>query len=102
MTLAAWLAASGCSTPTDTQPYDGLCTPLYALDWTPSAGSQDVPRDTIVRLQFSDYPDPDTANYGGLIVRTGVYYWSGTLRVDLIDKVVTYQPSGPWFAQLGY
>jgi hypothetical protein len=102
VTLAGWVALAGCSTPTDTQPYDGLCTPLYALDWTPSAGAQDVPRDTIVRVQFSDYPDPDATDYAGLLVTTGSFYWAGTVHLDLVDKAITYQPSGPWREELGY
>jgi hypothetical protein len=96
------LAAAGCSQPTDLQPYAGVCTPLHALEWTPRAGEQSVARDTVVRVRFDDYPDPDTVDLGGLIVTTGPFYHPGTIRLDLIDKAITYAPSGAWRAVLGY
>jgi hypothetical protein len=96
------VAAAGCSTPTDDQPYAGSCAPLRALEWTPSAGTVDFPRDMPIRVRFDQYPDPDTVDLGGIIVTTGPFYHPGTIRDDLVDKTITYQPSGNWRAELGY
>jgi hypothetical protein len=96
------LGVAGCSDPTAVQPYAGACDPMAALEWTPRAGAEDVPRDTTIRIRFGQYPDPDTADLGGLIVTTGPFYHPGTIRTDLIDKTVTYQPSGGWRPALGY
>jgi hypothetical protein len=95
-------ALAGCSTPTDTQPYAGACDPLRALEWTPTASAREVPRETTVRVRFNQYPDPDTVSFAGFIVTTGPFYHPGTLHLDLIDKTITYAPSGGWRAQLGY
>jgi hypothetical protein len=75
---------------------------MRALQWTPAAGAQDVPRDTTIRIRFGQYPDPDSVDLAGLIVTTGPFYHPGTIRTDLIDKTVTYQPSGGWRPALGY
>jgi hypothetical protein len=95
-------AFAGCSTPTDDQPYAGACSPLRALEWTPSAGTQNVPRGTTIRVRLNQYPDPDTVDLGALIVTTGPFYHPGTIRTDLIDKTITYAPSGGWRPDLGY
>jgi len=100
--VLAGLVAAACSDPGDGQPYAGLCTPLRALEWTPSAGAQSVPRGTAVRIRFDAYPDPDTVDLSGIIVTTGAFYHPGTIRLDLIDKAITYAPSGGWRADLGY
>jgi hypothetical protein len=92
----------GCSTPTDEQPYVGACTPLRALEWTPTAAARDVPRETTVRVRFDQYPDPDTVNLGGIIVTTGVLFHPGTIHLDLVDKAITYAPAGGWRPLLGY
>ena len=99
--MMALLAAS-CSTPTDTQPYEGACTPLRALEWTPSGGETNVARATTVRVRFDQYPDPETVNLSGFIVTTGPFYHPGTIHLDLVDKTITYAPAGVWQAGLGY
>ena len=96
------LAATGCSEARDAQPYEGTCTPLHPLQWTPTDGAERVSRDTTVRVRFDDYPDPETVDLGGLIVTTGPYYHAGTIRLDLVDKTITYAPSGGWRPDLGY
>jgi hypothetical protein len=98
----AGLVATACSAPGDSQPYAGICAPLRALEWTPVAGAQNVARGTTVRVRFDAYPDPDTADLNGIIVTTGDFYHPGTIRLDLIDKAITYAPSGGWRADLGY
>jgi Bacterial Ig-like domain len=88
--------------PTDTQPFPGACEPLTVLSWTPLNGALDVPRDTIVTLALSDYPDPDTVKLAGFILTTGIFYHPGTFGVDLIDKTITYQAQGGLRSDLGY
>jgi hypothetical protein len=102
LALAALPGLGACSTPTDTQPYPGSCDPFFGVVWTPSNGSINVPRDTIARVQFNQYPDPDTVNLSGFIVTTGVFYHPGTMHLDLVDKAITYQPAGNWNPDLGY
>ena len=75
---------------------------MQELEWTPTAGAEDVARDTTVRVRFDQYPDPDTVDLGGIIVTTGPFYHPGTIHTDLIDKAITYAPSGGWRADLGY
>jgi Bacterial Ig-like domain len=96
------VAAFGCSTPSDAQPYGGACTPMHALTWTPAASAADVPRDTVVSVRFDAYPDPDTVDLGGFLVTTGLFYHPGTTALDLIDQTITYAPAGAWRADLGY
>jgi hypothetical protein len=100
--LAAWAAGTGCSEPTNAQPYAGSCEPMRALEWTPRAAETNVPRDTTIRVRFGQYPDPDTVDLGGIIVTTGPFYHPGTIRTDLVDKTITYAPAGGWRADLGY
>lgn len=101
--VACLAAASGaCSTPSDAQPYAGTCTPMHALMWTPVADAANVPRDTVVRVRFDAYPDPDTVDLGGFLVTTGLFYHPGTIALDLVDQTITYAPSGAWRADLGY
>ena len=75
---------------------------MHALEWTPTAGAEDVARDTTVRVRFDQYPEPDTVDLGGIIVTTGPFYHPGIIRTDLIDKAITYQPAGGWRPELGY
>ncbi|HVZ74568.1 MAG TPA: Ig-like domain-containing protein [Polyangia bacterium] len=68
----------------------------------PGDGASDVALDLPIKLVFRDYPDPDTVEYSGVILTTGVYYHGGIFRVDLIDKAITLSPSGGLRPELGY
>jgi hypothetical protein len=100
--VALAVAASACSKPTDDQPYPGACAPLRALHFQPSGGEEDVPRNEPVQVRFDQYPDPDSATLGGLIVMTGPFYHPGEIHLDLIEKTITYAPAGGWRPALGY
>jgi hypothetical protein len=95
-------ASIGCSTPTDAQPLAGECAPFAVAKWQPTDGAKDVPVDLPVRLVFDDYPDPDTVDYAGVVLTTGIYYHGGTFTVDLLGKSITLAPSGGYRADLGY
>jgi hypothetical protein len=99
--LAA-LNAAACSTPTDEQPYVGQCEPLRVLEWTPRAGSLEVPRDTPVTIRLDDYPEPDTVGTSGFMVTTGPFYHAGTYVTDMVDKTITLLVAGDLRASLGY
>jgi len=75
---------------------------MRVLEWTPRAAETNVPLNEAIRVRFGQYPDPDTADLGGLIVTTGPFYHPGTIRTDLIEKTITYDPAGGWRANLGY
>jgi hypothetical protein len=75
---------------------------MHAVAWTPRSGETGVPRDTTIRVRFDAYPDPNSVDYSGLIVTTGVFFHPGTIRLDLIEKTVTYAPAGVWRPDLGY
>jgi hypothetical protein len=75
---------------------------LRVKSWNPPAGALDVPRDTVIRLVFDGYPDPDTVGLGGMIITTGVYFHGGRYNVDLVDKAINFRASGTLRAQLGY
>jgi Bacterial Ig-like domain len=100
--LLAGSASLGCSTPTDAQPLEGECAPFAAETWQPADGAKDVPIDEPIRLVFDDYPDPDTVDYDGVKLTTGVFYQGGKFTVDLIDKSITLAPAGGYLAELGY
>ena len=95
-------AASACSHPTDVQPYPGSCGPVFAVSWNPMPGSVDAPRDTAIRVNLNDYPDPDTLGAADFIVTTGVFYVTGAYAVDLIGKAIVFHPSNMLRAGLGY
>jgi hypothetical protein len=75
---------------------------MRAVEWTPGANQTNVPRDTLIRVQFAQYPDPDTVDLGGIIVTTGAFYHPGAIRTDLVSKTITYAPAGGLRADLGY
>lgn len=99
--LAA-LSSAACSVPSDAQPYPGECEPLRVLQWTPTNGALDVPRDLPVSIRLNDYPDPDTVGTSAFIVTTGVFYHAGDYVTDLVDKTITFTATGNLRASLGY
>jgi hypothetical protein len=102
LTAVALVASFACSTPTETQPFPGACEPLSVVEWTPSAGALEVPRDTPVTIRLDDYPDPDTVGTRSFLVTTGVFYHGGTYVTDLIEKTIAMHAGGNLRADLGY
>jgi hypothetical protein len=100
--IAAATVSAGCSTPTAETPYPGACWPLQPVQWIPAGSSGGVPIDTVVRIRFDDYPDPDTVGSDSLTLTTGFYWVPGTHHVDLIEKTVTMRPWRPLSSNLGY
>jgi hypothetical protein len=61
-----------------------------------------VPRDLPLRLVFADYPDPDTVDYAGVVLTTGVFYHGGVFETDLLSRSITLHPAGGLRPDLGY
>ncbi len=100
--VVALVAAAGCSYPTATTPYPGLCAEMFVAIWSPSGNESDVPTDLTVDLTFSDYPDPDTVGEPTMLLTTGVYRVPEIYRVDLARKAVTMKSPNQLNSQLGY
>ena len=100
--IATATAVSGCSTPTGNTPYPGACWPLEPVEWTPAGSSVGVPTDTLVRVRFDDYPDPDTVGSNSLVLTTGFYWVPATHHVDLIEKTAIIRPWAQLSSNLGY
>ncbi len=94
--------AAGCSYPTDTTPYPGLCPAMFVAVWSPPGNAQDVPLDVAPEVTFSDYPDPDTVGEATMLLTTGVFRIPETYRVNLARKSVQMTPGGSLASQLGY
>jgi hypothetical protein len=64
--------------------------------------AEDVPTNTPVNLTFSDYPDPDSLSSQGLVLTTGVFWYTGAYGVDLLSKTVRFRIPGLLRPDLGY
>ncbi|HXT95758.1 MAG TPA: Ig-like domain-containing protein [Polyangia bacterium] len=96
------LGAGGCSYPTATTPYPGLCPQMYVARWSPLGNAGDVPTDVTVEITFSDYPNPDTVGEPTMLLTTGVFRLPERYQVDLAQKTVHMKPGGPLGSNLGY
>jgi hypothetical protein len=93
---------AGCSYPTDTTPYPGVCTPMVVTDSSPPAESTGAPTNLVIRIGFSDYPDPGSVGLSSLLLTTGVFRVPETYSVDLANKAVVITPVGFLDSDLGY
>lgn len=87
----ALATGSGCSRPTDRQPFPGTCTPLVVVSSVPADGAQGVPTDASVSLTFSDFPDPATVRLDTVVLSSGIETRLGGLQVDLITRSIGFQ-----------
>lgn len=93
---------AACSYPTAETPYPGQCVPLHLIASVPLPNSVAVPTDVTFRLQFDDYPDPDTVRSDSILLTAGFFWVPGSYGVDLIDKTAIMRPIHPLVAGLGY
>lgn len=98
----AGLVAAGCSYPTDTTPYPGVCVPMVVTGSSPAVDSVGAPTNLVVKVRFSDYPDPDTVETTSMLLTTGVFRVPETYRVDLASKTAIMKPVGSLVPLLGY
>src|SRR5436190_5010027 len=100
--LALAALAPACSYPTNDSPYPGTCAPLEIVESVPMTGGADVPTDTVFRVTFNDYPDPDKVRSDSLLLTTGYFWVPGTYGVDLIGKAAVMKPIRDMSGGLGY
>jgi hypothetical protein len=53
-----------------------------------------VPTDIAPSFTFTDFPDPDSARGAGPSLWAGVFYYTGHVSVDLIERRISFHPSG--------
>jgi hypothetical protein len=100
--VAIALTQVGCSYPTDSTPYPGVCTPMAVTESSPSAESMGAPTNLPLWVGFSDYPDPDSVGLPSMLLTTGVFRVPETYHVDLANKAVVMTPVGFLDSDLGY
>jgi hypothetical protein len=69
---------------------------------SPAAESAGAPTNLVVRIDFSDYPDPGSVGLSSLELTTGVFRVPETYHVDLANKAVVMTPVGSLDSDLGY
>jgi len=95
-------AAAGCSYPSAQQPLDGTCAPLTVLSSTPPDGASGLPTDGSIRLDMSDFPDPDSVRLDTVLLSSGVYTRLGGFFVDFITQSIQFAPRNSLQANLTY
>jgi hypothetical protein len=102
-TLTALLAATvGCSYPSAQQPAPGTCAPLTVVSSTPLDGASGLPTDGSIRLDMSDFPDPDSVRLDTVLLSSGIYTRLGGFVVDFITRSIQFAPRNPLQADLTY
>jgi Bacterial Ig-like domain len=96
----------GCSSPTNRPQYDQ--TPLPPLNVAvetvpPPDGNGNIVRDAVLRVTMDDYPDPDTAVFPLVIVRSGTATFdTQPPHVDLVGHAIELKPTRPLMPQTAY
>jgi hypothetical protein len=89
------LAACGCTSPASTAEFAGAnVAPLSVMvtaDPPPGADGT-LARDAVVRLVLDDFPDPDTAEFGPLLLRSGDANFDIMVSVDLPGRAILLHP----------
>ena len=95
--FAAWMAfaLAACNAPTanelwppeEAPPFTVVATILPVADL-----AQDQPRDPILEIRFSDYPDPTTLNFPALRLGPRGSSIQFVYTVSLVDKSITLRP----------
>jgi hypothetical protein len=75
---------------------------MVVTDSSPPAESAGAPTNLVIRVGFSDYPDPGSVGLSSLLLTTGVFRVPETYRVDLANKAVFMTPVGFLDTDLGY
>jgi hypothetical protein len=95
LALIGAVATAGCTWNTSQPLYAGANpAPLNLQISTipgPDANGQ-VTRSAIVILTCDDYPDPDSALFGTIQVRSGAATFDIDIRVDLVDRAIVVTP----------
>jgi hypothetical protein len=78
----------GCSQPTARQDLPGTCAPFDVVSSTPSDGADDIPIDAPIRLDFTDFPNPETVSLGSIVLSSGIQTRLGSFKVDLLTRSI--------------
>jgi hypothetical protein len=54
-----------------------------------------VARDATLRVTFDDFPDPDAAVFGPILLRSGKGNFDADIRVSLVDRAILVRPRTP-------
>jgi hypothetical protein len=96
---------SGCTWNASQPLYDGpALAPLkvsITSDPAPAADGS-VTRQAQIILTFDDYPDPESAFFGPVQVRSGAATFDVDVRVSLIDRAIVVTPRSPLIANTNY
>jgi hypothetical protein len=89
-----FLGLSACSKVGSAPQFDSvLLAPLnLQLDFSPAPAPDGVARNAEIRILFDDFPDPDTAVFGPLVLRSGTVNVDFDVRVDLNGKAIALRP----------
>ena len=92
--VTALVAGVACSSPTTRRVFEGPDLPQLVVTVTtdPPALADGVERDARFRITFDDYPDPETANFGPLLLRSGSGNFDAVLSIDLVGRAILIQP----------
>src|SRR4051794_14639892 len=89
-----FLGLSACSKVGSAPQFDSvLLAPLnLQLGFSPAPAPDGVARNAAIRILFDDFPDPDTAVFGPLVLRSGAVNVNFDVRVDLNGKAIVLRP----------
>lgn len=99
---AALAASAGCSYPSAEQPLSGACQPLTVVSSTPPDGYSGQPTDGSIRLDMSDFPDPDSVRLDTVLLSSGLYTRLGGFFVDFITQSIQFAPRNQLQSNLTY
>ena len=95
--LICCLLGGGCTSISSHPAYDQpVLKPLqFSVSTVPPPDDNgQVTRDAVLRITFDDYPDPQTATFGPLLLRSGTDNFDVEMTVDLLDKTIIVRPRG--------
>jgi hypothetical protein len=93
--LLALTEIGGCTSLTQRPRFEEPALPPLKLEVStepPPDGDGKIVRDALLRVTFDDYPDPATAQFGPLLLRSGNSTFDVQMRVDLVGKSITVRP----------
>ncbi|HZS37332.1 MAG TPA: Ig-like domain-containing protein [Polyangia bacterium] len=92
---AATLFAGACTSPSSVNEFAGAdVAPLAVqISATPPPDANGLfARNAVLRLVLDDYPDPETAAFGPVLLRSGKGNFDVDVRVDLVGRAILVHP----------
>jgi hypothetical protein len=87
--------ATACSSTTSTPMFQTEALPPFkviTVTTDPPSGADGAYRDARLRVVFDDYPDPETATFGPILLRSGKGAFDVDISVDLLGKAIVVRP----------